>query len=89
MNAKVIWHSDNSRKRGSVRIVLVHEPSAAAGRPAPVSFRIEERIRDNALGEETWIPFDNERLPAWTIALISEFVYQRKGEKDEMDAHVN
>ncbi len=73
---KAVWHSDNSRKEGTIRIVTMHEDSGGAR-----SFRIEERIKDNALGEETWIPFDNERLPSWVTALMSEFVYDRREER--------
>lgn len=76
MTAKVVWHSDKNRKRGTIRIVLIRE--TPENQSSPITLRIEERIRDNALGDETWIPFDNERLPSWVTALISEFVYNRR-----------
>lgn len=39
--------------------------------------RIEKRIRDNALGEETWMP-DSELLASWVTALILEFIYNQE-----------
>ena len=75
---KVIWHSDKSKKRGTIRIVLIRATPDEKSQSPPLTFRIEERIRDNALGEETWVPFDHERLPSWVIGLISEFVYEKE-----------
>jgi len=73
---KTVWYSGNPKKEGTHRIVL--------GQSASAKFvRVEERIRDNAFGEETWIPFDTERLPSWVLTLVSEFAYN-KGEKDEI-----
>lgn len=80
MIAKVVWQSDKERKRGTIRIVLVRVAETSDSPSSAMTVRIEERIRDNALGEETWIPFDNERLPSWVTALISEFVYDRRNE---------
>lgn len=78
MIAKVVWQSDKECKRGTIRIVLVREgePTVLKSSSSMI-IRIEKRIRDNALGEETWMP-DSELLASWVTALILEFIYNQE-----------
>lgn len=72
MSKIAIWHSDKSRKPGTVRVIcdsLVNISPAV-----PIAYCVEQRIKDSALGEETWMSLSKEHLPEWVIKLISEFV---------------